>query len=182
MIGGAVLLVDDDGVASILHGEILEMQIRDLHGAGGRRPCLDPDAVLRVDEGAAGDEDPRHVFLIGVLPQAADADPVAWPAGDVLDVHLRELVSHGDAVVSRGNHRVRDVHHVGTRHVDPVRVGAVPGGGYREPDEGDVHAGYAVDVEVLAVLGGDVANDGVVDEIEAQVLHQIYVYIYLIRR
>ena len=92
-----------------------------------------------------------------------------WPAFHVLDEHITKVIPHGDAVVTGLDGRVDNPYVVASGNVDAVGVRAILGGGDCDVLEGDVATRDAVDVEVLAVLGGDVLDDGVVDKVQAQV-------------
>ncbi|KAG6400606.1 hypothetical protein SASPL_137447 [Salvia splendens] len=183
LVPRAVLLIKHNWVSSINHGEVEEVEVGDCECGRGRGPCLDPDPVLGAGEGAPLHGYPFDVLLLRVLPQTADADPVSGPALHVPDEDVVEVVPHGDAVVSRLDDGVEDPDVVASGDVDAVSVKAVTWGGDSEALEGDVATGDAVDMEVLAVLGGDVLDDGVVDEVQAQVdgeLHAVLVCVAVI--
>ncbi|KAG6388229.1 hypothetical protein SASPL_153429 [Salvia splendens] len=166
---GALILIKYDGVGRIDHGEVDEVEIRDRGIGRGRPKRLDPDPVGGVVEAAPLHPYPLHVLLFLVLPQAPDADAVPGPACHVPDDHVREIVPHRDAVIACLDDGVDHCYVAGPGDVDAVRVGAVARGGHCEALEGDVAARDAVDVEELAVLGGDILDDGVGDGIQEQV-------------
>ncbi|KAG6402818.1 hypothetical protein SASPL_135031 [Salvia splendens] len=183
LVPWAVLLIKHNGVSSIDHGEVDEVEVGYGECGWGGGPRLDPDPVLGAGEGAPLHGYPFDVLLLHVPPQTADADAVAGPALHVPDEDVVEVVPHGDAVVSRLDDGVEDPDVVASGDVDAVSVRAVTGGGDSEALEGDVATGDAVDMEALAVLGGDVLDDGVGYEVQAQVdgeLHAILVFVAVI--
>ncbi|KAG6387984.1 hypothetical protein SASPL_153181 [Salvia splendens] len=142
----AVLLIKNDGVARIDHGEVDEVEIRDGDCARRRGPRFDPYPVLR---GATLHPYPIHPLLLHVLPQTPDADPVPGPTCHVLDEHFAQLVP-------RPYERVEDLDVMPPGDVEAVRVDAVSRGRDCEALEGNVEAGDAVGVPVLA---GDVLDE-----------------------
>ncbi|KAG6400608.1 hypothetical protein SASPL_137449 [Salvia splendens] len=163
-------------------------------GAGAGAPDVVDLDVADLDKGGVDEVEvgdgallhgyPSYVLLLHVIPQTADADAMAWPALHVLDEDVAEFVPKRDAVVSRLDDGIENTDVVSSGYVDAIGVRAFIRGGDSEALEGDVAAGDAVDVEVFAVLGGDVLDDGVVDEVQAQVdgeLRAVLVFVTIVQ-
>lgn len=169
-IMGAILLINDHRAPGLDHHQIFKMQIRDLQRGGAGGPRLNPNPILRSNKSAVRHVDSRHVQLRRVSAQAANADAVPRPAGDVADAHLRHPAAHGDAVVAGLYGGAGHAHLRRVRQVEAVGVGAVGGGRHGEPVERHVVACQAVCMVILAVFGGHVLDSRVSHEIEAQAL------------
>ncbi|KAG6419656.1 hypothetical protein SASPL_121878 [Salvia splendens] len=120
------------------------------------------------------------ILLLDVFLETADTDAVARAAPNVLDEEVSELVPHGDAVVASLDNRVDDSIADASGDGEAIGVGTFSRGRDPEALESDVSAGDEVDVEVLAVFGGDVFNDGVVDEVEAEVGGELHAVLVLV--
>jgi len=129
---------------------------------------LDPDAIAGLLERAVLDVDVRHILLILVPAQAADADAVAGPAGDAGDVDPGAARADGDAVVTHADGGAGDGDLGGVTNVDAVGVGAVPGRGDGHVLDRHAFALEHVHVEELGVQQGDPGDGGVVAEVEHQ--------------
>jgi hypothetical protein len=148
--GEAVVLVDDDGVAHGVHAHVLERHRR--HGPRPALPRLDPDPVVRVPDHGVAHRHVGHARPGALLAQGPDADAVAQPAGDVLDVHVEGAGADGDAVVAVGDRRVGDEHVLGVLDVDAVRVGALLRGADGQAAHQHAAAAVETEVELGAVL------------------------------
>lgn len=151
---GAVLLVDDDGVADSPHDDVLEDEAGNGGGGGAplaAAPRLDPHAVGRAGDGAVGHAQPPHVGLAGAPAEAPHADAVPGAARHAGHRHVGAAGADGDTVVAGGDRRVGDPDARGALDVDAVRVGAVA----RGPDADVAHLHVVApddgDVEELAV-------------------------------
>jgi hypothetical protein len=176
---GAVLLVNDDGVGDVVHGDVLVQELGGLERRLGVLVRLDAQAV-----GGAGERAPRHLHVLHVLlvlvpPQAADADAVARAALDALHADGLAPGADGDAVVADGDGGAADGHVARVADVDAVRVGAVAGGLDRHLVDHHVLAPEDVHVEELAVQQRDAADLGVRHEVQHQALHAFAVAIYI---
>lgn len=149
-VAGAVVLVDDDGVLDVAHGDVGEPYAGDAAGEG-LPPRLDPESVLRAGERRRLHRHVPDLPLAGAPAEAADADPVPGAAPDFADSHARGARPHGDAVVAGAHRRAEDGDVAGQRDVDAVGVGAVRRRRY--PQALQRHAGAVEDgdVHVLAV-------------------------------
>lgn len=173
-------MINYDRIADVDHDKVRKLEICDFQGGRGGGPCLDPNTIICVGEGAILDVDALDILLRNTLAKAANADAMAGPARDALDMHLRQLIAHGDAVVSSLDAGVMDLDVGATGNVEAVGVRAVPRGNNLEFVEGDIVARYAVGVEVLAVFGGDAFDNRVVDEIEAEVYGELHAVLVLV--
>lgn len=147
------------------------MQICDAQLRRGRGPCLHPDAILCANEGAVLHIYPLHILFSCRSAKASNANTVAWPTSYILDVNSFGLIAHRDTIISRFYDGIRDIDICGTRYMDTISVWTISWGWNCESDERHVVARYTVYMEILAIFGGHIMNYGVVDEIEAQVLH-----------
>ena len=176
LVPWAVILVDEHRVADVIHLNILEMHV----GGGGDfrvGPRLDPDAVLRADEGAIPDEDTFHGFLILVLSKTSNADSVARAAGHARHDDLSTTVANGDAVVPGLDLGIFDGDPRGSPDVDTVRVRAILRGRHSKVLEGEIVAAQNIYVKLFAVECGYAIDRTVADEIESQILSNIILYV-----
>lgn len=155
---GAVFLVDDDGIVDVVHDDIFEFDVGGGNADGRRLPWLDSYTVGGVGEGAIYNVYPRHIMLVAVLPQAANADAMAGAAGDFGDVDVLSPRPERDAVVSGAYLRFRDLYVLRFTDVNPIRVGAITW--CSDFNASDVHAVALEDdyVEELAIQGSYAFN------------------------
>ncbi|KAG6436775.1 hypothetical protein SASPL_101677 [Salvia splendens] len=165
----AVLLIKDDGVSDLDHGKVDETNVRDCECGWGGGPCLDPNPVVSVGKGAPLHGYPFHVFLLHIPSQTTNDNAMPWSAFHVIDEHVGKVIPHGDAVVAGLDYGVDDPYAVASGYVDAVGVRAVRKNEDCEVLKRDIVTGDAVDVEVLDVLGNHVLDNGVIDEVQAQV-------------
>lgn len=144
------MLVDEDWVVDVLHDDVSVANVRHIRLERGS-PALDPQPIVGAIEHTVLDPDVAHVELIGVLPEAPDADPVARSAPDTVYVDLTAPRAERDAVIPSGDDRVGDLDVFRVAEVDPISVGALRRGDDAEALELDVGAPQHVHVEVLAV-------------------------------
>lgn len=117
-----IKLVYNNRVSNIIHNNPLKAHVR-RHAVSRIRPRLNPNAVIGVGERAISHGDPFDGLLIGVLPEAADADAVAGgPTGDPLHSDLLAPVPEGDAVVASLDFGVGYAEVEGAADVDAVCV------------------------------------------------------------
>lgn len=165
---GTIILVDENRIPHIDHVNVAEENIWD-QTRHGRRPCLDPYAVIGADEGAVYDVNAGDQVSV-VLPDAADADAVAGTACDLRDSDVPAAGNHGDAVVAGLDDAVGDADVVGWSDLDSVCVGAVVR--RRQPYLRNSQTVACKDVEmgVLAVDWSQMSHFRVVHKVKRQCL------------
>lgn len=170
LVPRAVLLVDEDWVANVLDDDILEMDIRGGGGASCRGPCLDSQPVVSLLESAVDDLNAADVLLVSVPSKASDTDTVSWTACNFLHVKVLHPISNGDAIVSGGDERVKDLDSVTSSQMDPISVGTLLWSDDLDVIHGHVLGSQHVDVEVLCIDRGYVSDLRVQHEVKPYTL------------
>lgn len=85
---GAVHLVNDDRVTDIGHLNVPEGYIGDDRAYGGVFPSFDTHTICGPGDVAVPDHEPPHILFVCVLPQAANAETMAWPTVDSCNEYI----------------------------------------------------------------------------------------------
>lgn len=114
-------------------------------------PCFDPNSEHGVFDCAISDNDSRHWFLILVLSEASNANPVTRTTCHLLDDYLLASVADRDTIVTSFDPGIAYSHPARSSNMDPVGVGTYAGGVDDDVLNGHVPAVVHVHVEELAV-------------------------------
>lgn len=166
MVIGAVLLINKDRIANIVHYDILKVHFGSSSRSRGSRPGFHPHAIHRVGKRAVPNHDTDDRFFVRVPAKAAHADAMSRPTVHSLNIYVPATITNRDTVISGLYVRVGYINPVRTSNVDSIGVDASFCSRNGEVLEAQVLASQNIDMEVFTVQGSYVPDHRIGDEIE----------------
>ena len=165
----AVVLINEDRIGNIFHGNILEMHIRSSPNRGSR-PCFDSNTIICIDKSGTNNSDSWNRLFVLVLAKTSNTDTMARPTSYLVNSNIMVSITNGDAIITCSNIGIGNVDLRWTSNVDSISVGAICRCSYGNMLELQVLAFQKVDVEKFAVLWCNVLDYWICDEVEPYIL------------
>ena len=172
LIVWAVVLINEDRIANIVHDNILEMYTRSSPRRGSR-PCFDSNTIFCIAKSGTNNSDSWNRLFVFVPSKTSNTDAMARSTSYVLNSNILGSITNGDAIITCSNIGIGNVDLRWPSYVDSISVGAISRCSYGNMLELQVLAFQKVDMEKFAFLRCNVLDYWISDEVEPYILFMI---------
>lgn len=162
------MLINDDGIADVIHHNILNSDIGSKGRVGGDGPCFNPKTVVSMANCAVAYIYFGYGVFIWEFAHAPNAKPMPRATNTPADIHILASRKDGYAIISGVKCRIQNLNSLRYCYVYSICIRAVVGGRCPNITKRQVLALEYADVLIFSIDRSYMMNPCMIDELQSQ--------------